>query len=66
MKYYTYEGTNGEDQIEHDVPADVMDKALSMRETLIDTVSIFDDELAEKFLAGEEISLPLLSKALRK
>ncbi len=66
MKYFTFEGTNGETQVEHEIPADVADKAKSMRETLTDAVSIFDDELAEKFLGGEEISYELLMRALRK
>lgn len=66
MKYYTFEGASGETQVEHEIPADVVDKANEMRETLIDTISVFDDELAEKFLNGEEIPYELLKKALRK
>ena len=66
MKYYTFEGANGEQQIEHDIPADVLDKAKSMREALVDAVSIFDDELAMKYLEGEEISETELKAALRK
>ena len=65
MKYYTFEGASGEQQIEHDIPADAMDKANTMRETLIDTVSVFDDALAEAFLGGEEVSKEMLVKAIR-
>jgi elongation factor G len=50
MKYYTFEGENGETQVEHDIPADAIDKANSMRETMLDALTLFDDELAEKFL----------------
>jgi elongation factor G len=32
---------------------------------LIDRVSIYDDELAEKYLEGEEIPVELLKKAIR-
>jgi elongation factor G len=65
MKYYTFEGDNGETQVEHDIPADIMEVAQSKRETLLDAISLFDDELAEKFLAGEEISEALIKKAIR-
>ena len=33
---------------------------------MIDKVSMFDDELAEKFLGGEEPSIDLIKKAIRK
>ena len=66
MKYYTFEGPNGENQVEHDIPADVLDKAKTMREELIDAVSLFDDDLAMKYLEGEEISNDEIKSALRK
>jgi len=66
MKYYTFEWENGEKQVEHDIPAHLVAKAEEMREELIDTVSIFDDEVAEKFLGWEEISEAELTRALRK
>jgi elongation factor G len=50
MKYYTFEGENGEKQVEHDLPNEIKDKAEAMREELMDAISSFDDELAEKFL----------------
>jgi elongation factor G len=65
MKYYTYEGDNGEKQVEHEIPADMLATAQAARETLIDAVSVFDDELAEQFLDGKEISIELLNKAIR-
>jgi len=66
MKMYTFEGTMGIDQIEHEIPADMLGKAKTYREEMIDKVSMFDDELAEKFLAGEEPSIDLIKKAIRK
>lgn len=65
MKYYTFEGANGEQQVEHDIPADVLDRAKSMREALVDAVSVFDDDLAMKYLEGEEITEEELKAALR-
>jgi len=65
MKYYTFEGANGETQLEHEIPADILSVAQSKKETLLDAISLFDDELAEKFLGGEEISEALIKKAIR-
>jgi len=65
MKYYTFEGDNGETQVEHEIPADVLSIAQAKKETLLDAISLFDDELAEKFLGGEEISEALIKKAIR-
>ena len=66
MKYYTFEGDNGEEQVEHDLPAELMERATSMREELIDAATLFDDDLAEKFLGGEEITTDALIVAIRK
>ena len=41
-------------------------QAEEYREAMIDAISMFDDELAEKFLGGEEISNELIKKAIRK
>jgi len=65
MKYYTFEWNNWEQQIEHDIPEDIMDKTNSMRETMLDALSLFDDDLAEKFLWWEDISPEEIRKAMR-
>lgn len=66
MKYYTFEGDNGEKQVEQEIPADFLPKCQEFREIMLDTISVFDDELAEKFLGGEEISFELVKRAMRK
>lgn len=33
---------------------------------MLDALSAFDDELAEKFLGGEEISVEIINRAIRK
>ncbi len=66
MRYYTFEGDSGEKQVEQDIPADFMDTCADYRERMIDAISVFDDELAEKFLGGEEISVELINRAIRK
>lgn len=66
MKMYTFTGEKGTEIHEEEIPADMLEKAKQYREEMIDKVSMFDDELAEKFLAGEEISLELIKRAIRK
>ena len=65
MKYYTFEWDKWVDVVEHEIPEELKAKAEEYREALIDRVSIYDDELAEKYLEGEEIPVELLKKAIR-
>ncbi len=65
MKMYTFSGDKGIEVHEEEIPADMLEKAKKYREEMIDKVSMFDDELAEKFLAGEEPSIELIKKAIR-
>ncbi len=66
MKAYHFEGEKGVDVIEGEIPADMLAQAEEWREKMIDAISMFDDELAEKFLGGEEISVDLIKKAIRE
>ena len=65
MKMFTFSGDHGLVVTENEIPADMQAKAESYREEMIDKVSMFNDELAEKFLGGEEISIELIKKAIR-
>jgi elongation factor G len=65
MKYYTFEGDKGVDVLEHEIPADLQAQAENYREKMLDTISIFDDELAEKFLEGVEIPQDVIKRAIR-
>ena len=38
------------DTVEHEIPADYKEEAEMYREAMLDKLSSFDDELAEKFL----------------
>ncbi len=49
-----------------DVPADLVDAAREAREKLIEAIADIDDEIAMKFLEGEEISEDEIRAALRK
>ena len=49
-----------------DIPADHIDQANEYRESLIEAVSDFDDDIANKYLEGEDISEDELRLAIRK
>ncbi len=65
MKAYNFLGEDGDDVKEIPIPADLMDQAKEYREKLIDASSMFDDELAEKFLEGGDVPEVLLKRAIR-
>jgi len=66
MKAYTFENEYGKDIIEHEIPEDLQDMAEEYRDIMLDALSMFDDELADKYMEGEEISIELIDKAIRK
>jgi elongation factor G len=65
MKYYTFEGDKGVDVLEHEIPEELKAQAENYREKMLDTISVFDDELAEKFLEGVEIPQDVIKRAIR-
>ncbi len=66
MRCYTFTGDHGEQQVEQDIPEEMLDEAKMAREEMIDKLSAYDDELAEKFLEGAEIPNTLIKQAIRK
>ncbi len=50
MKAIYFDGDSGENIRLDEIPANLMDKALEKRDILIDTVSMFSDELMEAYL----------------
>ncbi|WOV87296.1 elongation factor G [Sporosarcina oncorhynchi] len=49
-----------------DIPEEYMEQAVEYREKLIEAVTEFDEDLMEKYLAGEELSIEELKLAIRK
>jgi elongation factor G len=49
-----------------EIPSELQSQAEEYRESLIEAVSDFDDEIAEKYLGGEDISQDELKLAIRK
>ena len=66
MKAYIFDGGDEENATITDIPADLVDIANEKREELIDTISQFDDDLAMKYLEGEEISEEEIKAVIRK
>ncbi|MDR0249528.1 MAG: elongation factor G [Oscillospiraceae bacterium] len=56
----------GKDIREEDVPAELVGEAASCREKLIDTLTMFSDELAEMVLENTEPSAALIKSVIRK
>jgi elongation factor G len=65
MKAYTFEGDYGKNIVEHEIPEELQDMAEEYREIMLDALSMFDDELAELYMEGEEISEEIIDRALR-
>ncbi|MFT8553627.1 MAG: elongation factor G [Leuconostoc mesenteroides] len=56
----------GEKWEPRDIPADLKDLAEEKRNTLIEAVADVDDDLMEKYLEGEDISIEELKAAIRR
>lgn len=66
MKAYYFEGDNGENMVEKEIPADMMDEAEAAREEMIDAVSLFSEDLTDAILEEAEITKELIQEAVRK
>jgi len=51
---------------EKDIPDELADMASEYRNTMIETLADFDDEIMEKYLEGEQIGQDEIKKAIRK
>ena len=66
MKAYHFDGKQEENYTEIEIPADLKDVAEQKHIELIEAVAEFDDELMNKYLEGEEVSVELIKRAIRK
>ncbi len=60
------EGDNGLTVTWSEVPAEHVEQMEKLRTQLVEKACDFDDEMAEKYLNGQEITLPEIKAALRK
>ena len=66
MKAYEYDGKQEEEAKEIEIPADLKDEAEKRRADLIDTIAEYDDEVMEKYLEGNELTVEDIKKCIRK
>ena len=66
MKADIYYDQLGKDVREEAIPDDMMDLATEYREKLLDAVSMFDDEIMEMYLEGQEIPTDKIRRAIRQ
>jgi len=66
MKADVYYDDKGQDMRVEEIPEDMVDLANEYREKLLDAVSMFDDEIMEMYLMGEEVPVERIRAALRK
>jgi elongation factor G len=66
MKAVYFDGDQGTEMRYAEIPAHLKADAEKYREEMLDAVSMFDDQLAELFLAGEAIPEELVYSAVRK
>jgi len=66
MRAEIYYDDLGKDVRDEEIPADLKDLAEEYHEMLLDAVASSDDELADKYLMGEELTEDEIKNAIRK
>ena len=66
LKAYKYDGKPDETPVEIEIPEELRTTVEGKRVELIEAVAEFDDELMEKYLEGNEVSIDLIKRAIRK
>ncbi|GAA5146765.1 elongation factor G [Pseudonocardia eucalypti] len=56
----------GEDYTVEEIPADLAEQAAEYREKLVEAVAETDDDLMERYLGGEELSVDEIKQGIRK
>ena len=66
QKAYYFEGKNGEQVIEKEIPDNLKKDAEKFRHKLVEKIAEQDEALTEKYLEGKKITIDELKKALRQ
>ncbi|ARF17298.1 elongation factor G [Sporosarcina sp. P3] len=66
MKATMYGNDLGTDITEEEIPAEHLELAKKYRESLIEAIVDFDEDLMEKYLGGEELTTEEITTAIRK
>ena len=65
MKALYFDGSNGEKVREEEIPAELQEKAAEFRAAMLESLSMYSDELMEKLLGEEDVELDLIHKIIR-
>lgn len=66
MKAIYWEDQEGRDPIIREIPSEMLKSAQIAREQMIENAAEIDDNLIEKYLEGQEITIPELKASLRQ
>jgi elongation factor G len=66
MRAFYFDGANGENIREEDIPAEMQAEADTGREEMLDAISEFDDQMMEDILEGKEIAEDVIHRAIRE
>ena len=66
QKAYEFDGTQEENTTEIEIPSDIKDIVAAKHAELLEAVAVFDDEMMEKYLEGDEIPVDMIKRAIRK
>jgi elongation factor G len=66
MKAYHFDGDNGEEVREEEIPAERLEESKAARHDLIASVADHDDAIADKFLSEAEVGVEELQAAIRR
>ena len=66
MQAYIYNNDKGDDITIGEIPADLKDQAEEYHDKLVEQCAELDEEIMEKYLEGEELTIAELKGALRK
>ena len=65
VRQYIYQNDLGTDIKESDIDAQYLDKATEMRQTMLEMIADYDDEVMMKVLEGEEPTVEEIKRAIR-
>lgn len=66
MRAFYFDGDNGEIIREEGIPEDIQSECKKYREDLIAAVGDFDEVVGNKYLEGQDVTVPELREAIRK
>ncbi len=66
MKAHVYYDDMGKDVRVEEIPADMLEECKQYRQQMVEAVAETDDELLEKFFAGEELTVVEIKRGIRK